>query len=212
MHQENSAASPHPTRYSPIFLLLLCLSICLSGCASAPRKPADNAPERRYHSDIQINGRILVRYQQNDKPQSLPGSFEWQQTSSDLTITLLSQLGQTIATIKQSATGASLQQAGQETRYASDIDSLLTDSLGWSLPVSGLRDWLQAFSRNPQGQRTALAAQDNTEIDTDGWHLRYATWDSGGNMTHPKRIDLQRTTLQAGELSLRIAIDQWTPQ
>ncbi|MCU6432254.1 lipoprotein insertase outer membrane protein LolB [Undibacterium sp. Jales W-56] len=210
MHQASNAGSPHLIRYSPVFLLLLCL--WLSGCASPPHRAAGSASERSYHSNIQISGRILVRYQQNGKPQSLPGSFEWQQTPDSLTIALLSQLGQTIATINQTASGASLQQAGQETRYASDLDSLLTESLGWSLPVSGLRDWLQAYSRNPQGQRTALAAQDNIEIDTDGWHLRYATWEAGADSPRPKRIDLQRSTVQAGELSLRIAIDQWTPQ
>ncbi len=153
-----------------------------------------------------------MQYQQNDKEQTLPGSFEWQQTATSTNITLLSPLGQVIATIQQNSTGASLQQAGKATRYASDLDSLLNDSLGWALPVSGLRDWLQGFSLDPQGKRIALKTDDNILLDAGGWHLRYVTWNLDSTPLYPKRINLQRNSVQAGEIAIRIAIEQWTLQ
>ena len=183
----------------------------LSGCASAPRQ-TNASPDRHYQENLQITGRISVQYQQNDKEQTLPGSFEWQQTASSTNITLLSPLGQVIATIEQNPTGASLQQTGKATRYASDLDSLLNDSLGWTLPVSGLRDWLQGFSLDAQGKRVALKTDDNILLDTDGWHLRYVTWNLDGSPPYPKRINLQRNSVQAGEIAIRIAIEQWTLQ
>ncbi|WP_354329654.1 MULTISPECIES: lipoprotein insertase outer membrane protein LolB [unclassified Undibacterium] len=187
------------------------LSLTLSGCASTPRQ-TNASPDRQYQENLQITGRISVQYQQNDKEQTLPGSFEWQQTATSTNITLLSPLGQVIATIQQTPTGASMQQAGKATRYASDLDSLLNDSLGWALPVSGLRDWLQGFSLDTQGKRIALKTDDNTVLDADGWHLRYVTWNLDSTPLYPKRINLQRNSVQAGEIAIRIAIEQWTLQ
>ncbi|MEB0029896.1 lipoprotein insertase outer membrane protein LolB [Undibacterium sp. RTI2.1] len=194
-----------------MILFSLFLSLTLSGCASTPRQ-TNASPDRQYQENLQINGRISVQYQQNDKEQTLPGSFEWQQTATSTNITLLSPLGQVIATIQQTPTGASLQQVGKATRYASDLDSLLNDSLGWALPVSGLRDWLQGFSLDTQGKRIALKTDDNILLDADGWHLRYVTWNLDSTPLYPKRINLQRNSVQAGEIAIRIAIEQWTLQ
>ena len=51
----------------------------------------------------------------------------------------------TIATISITPESATLVQADKAPRVAKDIDSLTAQSLGWSLPVSGLRDWLQGM-------------------------------------------------------------------
>lgn len=161
---------------------------------------------RIYQQQIQISGRITVLYQQADKPQSMPGSFEWEQDKGGIRITLISPLGQTMARITQTAQGARLEQDGKETRQAADLDLLLQDTLGWSLPVAGLRDWLQGFVAKDGKTAMPLQAQDQT-IEAQGWKLRYATWHE--QPSFPKRIDLQRYTSQAGDISIRIVIDQW---
>ncbi len=191
----------------------LAASLLLGACSTLT--PATSQPsakitaERQYQERLLISGRMQVRYQQNNKEQSLPGSFEWKQEQDSTTIELISPLGQTMASISQNASGATLQQAGQAPRTADNLDHLLTETLGWPLPVSGLRDWLQGYTRAANGQRAALKAQDNLIINADGWQLRYVTWIDEGGQLRPKRIDLQRYTEQAGEVSMRLAIDQW---
>jgi outer membrane lipoprotein LolB len=87
---------------------------------------------------------------------------------------------------------------------ADNLDQLLADALRWPLPVSGMRDWLQGFIRQPDGSRTALVATDQT-INSDGWNIRYASWHASTNL--PKRIDLNRYTTSAGEVILNIFIE-----
>ncbi len=171
---------------------------------STQQTPAGNT--RTYQQQIQISGRITVQYQQANKPQNLPGSFEWEQDKDGIRITLLSPLGQTLARITQTAQGARLEQDGKESRQAADLDLLLQDTLGWSLPVAGLRDWLQGFVAIDDKTAIPLQANDQT-IDAQGWKLRYATWHE--QPSFPKRIDLQRYTSQAGDISIRIVVDQW---
>lgn len=198
-------------RYSRIFMLLTSLSGALlsSACSSLPNanvSSTEQAPRatRNYQENIHLNGKISVRYEHNNKPQNLPGSFEWEQTGNSLQITLFSPVGQTIARITQNGHGARLEQEGKMPQEADNLDQLLSDALRWPLPVSGMRDWLQGFIRQPDGSRTALTVSDQT-ISTDGWNIRYASWHETTNS--PKRIDLNRYTTNAGEVTLNIFIE-----
>ena len=58
----------------------LCLAALLGGCATVSQDavaPDTTAPA--YQSSIEIDGRISVQYEQDDRPQSLHGSFFWKQ-------------------------------------------------------------------------------------------------------------------------------------
>ncbi|HTD02862.1 lipoprotein insertase outer membrane protein LolB [Undibacterium sp.] len=197
------------TRFRSLLLMTpVVLGLLLSGCAGlATRTPAQagSGEQRIYHEDIELSGRLLVLYQQDEKEQSLPGSFEWKQDRDSTMVTLLSPLGQIVATITVDAGGATLVQAKQPPKHASDLDSLMRETLGWPMPVAGMRDWLQGFVRNAQGDRTAVAANNDATMRSDGWQLRYASWQD--DYALPKRIDLNRYTAQAGNVTLRVVID-----
>ncbi len=162
----------------------------------------------QYQENLFIAGRINIQYQQDGEAKSVSGSFEWLQTESETTITLLSPLGQTIATIKQNAFGATLQQGNEPLRSAQDVDALLSETLGWPLPMASMRNWLQGYALNQQGLREAVRGQDNRPMLADGWQLQFVSWQQETEQIYPKRIDLQRYTTQAGEVKLRIVIDQ----
>jgi outer membrane lipoprotein LolB len=106
-------------------------------------------------------------------------------------------------------------QAGQPPRVAADIDTLMLETLGWPLPVGGLRYWLQGFATDKGGHAFVASpiTQKSDHVTTsDGWHIRYASWqDSDNNVTpnYPKRIDLERFTTEAGDVSIKIVIDTW---
>jgi outer membrane lipoprotein LolB len=214
----NIAQLRHKSGYSRFLSILLSatLSLLLSACATqqglptaAESKQASPQQPRHYREQLNLSGRIHVQYQQNDKAQNLPGSFEWSQDYEKLHINLLNPLGQTIASIEQDAHGARLQQANQSVRSAANLDELLDEALGWPLPVAGLKDWLQGYSRDAMLMPSALPSEDNFMLTADGWQLRYVTWIQEAGEIRPKRLDLQRYTPQAGAVSLKIIIDQW---
>ena len=195
--------------------------VLLSGCAAfAPRQAAQplEAPgqaaataQRRFHDTIDIGGRLSLRYDQNGADQTLDGKFTWNQASGLTRITLLTPFGQTLATIDVTPQLSTLQQGGQRARSEPNVDALVAGALGWPLPVAGLRDWLQGFATSEHGLRhvaSETASGDAAYVKTaDGWLIHYPTWENA----RPRRIDLQRLTSQAGNVSLRIVIDQWQP-
>lgn len=194
-----------------------CLVMLAAGCATvAPPENTDNGPaiERRYNDAIDLSGRLSIRYEQDGRDQAVHGSFTWNQSARHIVLSLLSPLGQTLATIDIKPGIAVLTQSGKAPLSAADVDVLTEQALGWPLPVSGLRDWLQGFGRSADGKPfVAQPSRDTVRLTTrDGWNLSYGEWqDEAANTAknHPKRIDLARETKQAGPVSIRIVIDNW---
>ena len=77
------------------------------------------------------------------------------------------------------------------------------------LPLTGLflECSLIGFAVNQQGiAYVANAGEEARFVNTaDGWLIRYPIWQEA----RPRRIDLQRLTNQAGNVNLRIVLDQW---
>jgi outer membrane lipoprotein LolB len=93
---------------------------------------------------------------------------------------------------------------------ARDIDALTAQALGWALPVSGMRDWLQGYATTADGKRFAASPANNSVVTSDGWTLTFVSWqDDKAALPMPKRIDAQRPASAAsGPLALRIVLDQ----
>lgn len=193
-------------------------ALLLGACATPETDsgvPAEPSIQRTYTEALALDGRLSVQYQKNDKDEAIHASFNWKQAKDSSAITILSPLGQILATIEASPNQATLTQSGQAPRSASDVDMLAAQALGWPLPVSGLRNWLQGFAIDANGQ-TFIASPANANVTTaDGWRIHYASWqdeDQTAAQQRPKRIDLERQTEQAGKVMIRIVLDNWQAQ
>ncbi|MEB0140338.1 MULTISPECIES: lipoprotein insertase outer membrane protein LolB [unclassified Undibacterium] len=188
-------------------LLTLLLSACSSLTPLATRDASASlgtSPARSYQEHIHLSGKMSLHYEQDNKPQFLPGNFDWEQEGSQLQLTLSSPLGSTVAKISADADGAMLERADQAPRRAANLDLLVAEALQWPLPVTGLRDWLQGFVRESGGgARVAVSTNANGQrYQVDGWTLRYLSWQDDGQL--PKRLELQRDTATAGAVHLSI--------
>ena len=191
---------------------LTCLSL-LEGCSTVRPVPSEAVADNRlYHEHIAISGRFSVSYQQDGKPLSAQGRFQWQQRGDYIDIDLLSPLGQTLARIIITPGIAMLEQSGQAKRVATSASELTEQMLGWPMPADGLRDWLQGFAPTGPGTRRAVDQSAAAGFDTEGWRVRYVSWQQHEHHAYPRRIDLVRLSPAANELSLRLVIDGWEPR
>jgi outer membrane lipoprotein LolB len=190
-----------------LFAAGLC-AVVLAGCASVPVAPPPGAQLAAYRSTFDAAGRLSVNYRKDGNPESLTGKFTWSQTPDRINLVLSSPMA-TVATISITPESATLVQADQAPRVAKDIDTLTAQSLGWSLPVAGLKDWLQGYATAADGKRFAATPANNSVLTADGWRLRFVSWqDEAAPLLKPKRIDAERNaSASADELSIRIVID-----
>ena len=195
-------------------LPLFVLAAALAGCATTATQttgvtPGASQAAAPYRETIELSGRIQVSYQKDGQPGNVTGGFEWSQQPGKIDVSLISPLKQTMATINVTPQQATLTEAGRAPRSASDIDALTRQALGWSLPVSGLRDWLQGYATDAAGKRFAASPANNSVFTQDGWRLRFVSWQTGqGGVQMPKNIVAQRSaSATSDELSLQIILD-----
>jgi len=192
-----------------LFPVLALAGALLSGCATTGGA-LSQAQVGAYRDAIELSGRLLVNFEKDGKPDTISVKFTWSQTPGAVDAGLLSPTGQTVANINVTRQAATLTQGGQAPRVARDIDSLTAQTLGWPLPVSGMRDWLQGYATAADGKRFAASPANNSVTTADGWVLTFVSWqDEQAALPVPKRIDARRAaTATAGELALRIVLDQ----
>jgi len=193
---------------SRLALACLLVPLWLAGCASlVPSRSfdAETAQLREY------SGRFAANYVRYGREEGVTGSFHWQEQGRNVRLDLISPLGQTLAIVTATPSGATLDLPNQPPRNAPEVDSLLEDALGFSLPVTGLRDWLHA---RPARGRPAAATRDEqgrlSTLQQDGWTVRYVSWQDAAvteaAAALPRRIDLAR---DGGDhpLSVRLVLD-----
>ena len=186
-----------------------CAAIVLAACATTAPTSMSQAPVGAYRDVIDLAGRLSVNYEKDGKPETLSGKFNWSQKGERIDVALVSPLGQTLAKISVTPDSATLTQTDQAPRVAKDINSLTAQALGWSLPVAGLRDWLQGYATAPGGKRFTASPASNSVTTADGWRLTFVSWqDETAAQPVPKRIDAERVATATTEpLAIRIVID-----
>lgn len=186
------------------------MTAALAGCAVTPSAPRSSAAVAPYRDELELTGRIAINYSRDGKKESLNGKFVWQQGRANTDVTLISPTGQTVAVINVTPSSATLTESGKPPRTAPDLDALTRQTLGWTLPVSGLRDWLQGYAIARDGQRFIASPANDNVITRDGWKLDYMSWqDDAAAVPQPKRIDATRIVLgqAVDDLAIRIVID-----
>ena len=192
----------------------LALSAVLAGCAtSGPSLPVPNVPVAAYRDTIDLSGKLAVTYQKDGQPQRLNGAYTWTQRPGSIDVEIFGPLRQTQAVLHVTPQAATLTLSDGKTRSAADIDTLTTQTLGWTLPVSGLRDWLQGHATDAQGKPFSASPSNDNVVTKDGWRLRFAEWQGGKAadgtpVPMPRRINAERSaSATSDELALTIVID-----
>lgn len=174
----------------------LLLLLCLTGCASTP---VAVAPVGQFTPFV-LSGRVAV--QQGERRQS--AGLRWAHRRQSDTVDLLTPLGGTAARIYRDTQRATLEE-GQRRADAANLDGLMQQMLGWSLPLDGLQYWVLArpvpdvpaqLERNAAGQLTLLRQQD--------WLIRYTRYPDEQPSTLPTRMQLEYGTLR-----VQLLLDAW---
>jgi outer membrane lipoprotein LolB len=187
-------------------------AIALSGCA-VQRQPtptttsASNSltaqTSRAYH------GRFAVTYNdQQGTQRNAYGNFDWQETGDTVTLQLRNPLGSTMAIVTSSPSLATLELPNRQPVNAENTSELMQNTLGFALPVEGLRYWLQPSAAPNSRAQTTLDPEANNgrpkEIKQDGWTIDYLAY-ADAPATGVKLVNLKR---EEPPLNIKLVLDQ----
>ncbi|KAF1028081.1 MAG: Outer-membrane lipoprotein LolB [Burkholderia plantarii] len=207
-----SVSLPFATRRLRPLAIAFAASALLAGCATRPAsspEPVAGSPgtitTQAAHA---YTGRFAVRYSDRlGNPQNVYGNFDWQETGRAFTLELRSPLGQTLAILRSSPYGASLELPGRAPRSAPDVGQLMQDTLGFALPLDGLRYWLlpePSPATHAETVRDPQNAAHLKQIRQDGWTIDFVAY-ADAPATGIKRLNLTR---EDPSLDIKLVLDR----
>jgi len=198
------------TRRGALALMAAGLTV-LSGCAVTPRVPSTSnaATEVTAQTSRAYHGRFSVQYNdQNGQSRNAYGNFDWKETGDTVTLQLRNPLGQTLAIVTSSPSSAMLELPNRAPQTADNVSLLMQNTMGFALPVEGLRYWLQPSPAPTSRARTTMDSSSGSgrlkEIKQDGWTVDYVAY-ADAPATGVKRVNLTRTE---PPLDIKLVLDQ----
>lgn len=189
------AASP------PRFTALIALTLGLSACTLNSIDESQPIARRTLSDSFTLEGRLAA----TDGVRNANGPIVWVHTPQGDEWTAFSPLGQIVARLTSTTTGATLETADGERRVAPSAQDVLPELFGAGTPVDGLKYWVQAIDRDGARvlQRDAIGRP--IRISDAGWIIDYAVYTDDAPDAPPRRLEANW-----GETRIRLVIDQWT--
>jgi outer membrane lipoprotein LolB len=174
-------------------LFLLLILLLLQACAST-------GPGMRImpHTDrFALDGRVSVQHDS----ESFSGSLHWVADAMQDELLFTDPLGQGIASLVRSSAGVVLTPAGKAPVQAETADELTEKTLGFRLPLAGLRYWVQGHPDPGRPFERHTGNNDgSTQLRQDGWKIDYLQY----RENRPRKIYVTRDGLE-----IRLVIDEW---
>jgi outer membrane lipoprotein LolB len=175
------------------------LAVLAAACATLPPTTGGG---------ISYTGRFALAVDGVDRHETASGRFELTVNKPDVTLDLSTPLGTTVARVQSGPAGARLtvpSAGGLRTAQGPDADALSLEVLGWTLPVSGISDWIEGRPVPGRPYRLDPGAAGTTELEQDGWTIRFEAPGADGRI---RRLDMTRPRQgDAPAVSLRVVLD-----
>ena len=175
------------------FILVLWL-LLLAGCAALPGKNIPQAILSEHQQAVsaiekwQLRGKLAVKNSED----SWSASVRWRQEIEDYRIELVGPLGQGSAKINGNGDAITLLTSEGEELYSEDPQSLLSNELGWEIPIKALRYW--ALGLPAPGDARQITDDDGRciYIEQADWTVRLNSYKTVNDLELPTKISITR--------------------
>ncbi len=176
------------------------LTLLLSACVSPPTSPPATSA-KALHA-WQAEGKLGLRT--HDTAKAI--NFRWEHNAEQLEISLYGALGIGGARLSRDSNGTYTLSTKDGIETADSAESMLENTLGWSLPVTALEYWIKGLPapETPIQSQTRDEHGNLTQLQQQGWLIRYTKHANKGAFALPKKI-----VASHGALRLTIAIKSW---
>jgi outer membrane lipoprotein LolB len=189
--------------------LLPLVMLGVGGCANLPA-PQPQAEPAAYRQHLQrlseinafsLSGRMAVQTEKR----GFSGSLRWKHTEEEDRFALYSPLGAQVAEIISDTGGVTLTTSDRKAYAAEDAETLLQQTMGWSLPLTGLSDWV--LGRPAPGTYEMVGWDEKgrlSRLNQDGWQIEFPSYLTQDDTDLPGKI-----LLRSPKLDLKLLVEQW---
>lgn len=195
--------------------ILLLLLLFLSACSTVPpvQDPLLSSVDKQslwQQRQVQLNaiaafamkGRLGIKTPED----AWSVSLQWAQKEQLYKMRIIAPLGQGTYELTGGNGQVSLLTAEDESYEADDPDTLMQATLGWSVPVTGMRYWIIGLP-DPEISPDSIQLDDMgrvTQLEQDGWSVEISRYQDYEHYQLPAKIKMVNQSLQ-----VRIVIKNW---
>lgn len=190
------------------------LAALLAGCAAPTPRPVPQVVDDQYHARAAeleawpgwaLRGRLGLS--QGEEGGS--GRLDWTQQGDAAELNFRGTLGRGAWRLVTSSDGARLELANGETRAAPEVETLVFDATGWSVPVTALRWWVRGLAWPGEAGPTQWALNEDgtpSTLSQAGWTVDFSRYTEGpGALPLPTRLRAEKDGLV-----VKLAVSRWT--
>jgi outer membrane lipoprotein LolB len=182
----------------------------LVACSTQPMISTQSHNWQQYQASMQpiqswtVAGLIGIRMPK----QAESANFTWQQIHDQFNISLYGPLGLGGTELKGSKQGVSLTTHDGRVLTADNIEDLMQQNLGWSLPVNGLIYWVKGLPVPGVPAKTEFNQQGLlSDLQQQGWDIHYLDYQQQNGQWRVRKMLCQRQNL-----TITLIINLWQPQ
>lgn len=192
--------------------ILICLVICccLSACHSTVATDQSNGTAPSWAARQQAlkhlnNWTIKGAFSVQTPKKNIIGSYHWNQQGPTYQITLLSPMGALSVTITGTPGHVALWRGYKPETATSTPEQLLTEYVGWSLPISDLLYWIRGLPAPGASRMTFTTNNEINTLDQDGWHITFSDYvNVSTHLSLPRTLQLYRR-----DFTSKITVKRW---
>lgn len=210
-------AATRRLRYLPC--LLITATLLLGSCSNLPTLEVTEQSKLDWianakqldkidHWDIRGRAVIFVGDQTNHI------GIRWKRDQEHFSIVVEAPFGQGVIRVETTNSvdqnsAFKLNLPDGQIKYGPTAESLLTELLGWSIPVNGLKSWIKGQPHRQSAHSYLLNGDGRLRtLKQDNWKINYLDYFTADDehLGLPKKIYMKHPTL-----ALKIVIDHWNP-
>jgi outer membrane lipoprotein LolB len=189
--------------------VLLAAIAWLGACATVPPTPVEEsgawATRQQALAGVErwvVQGRVGIE----TKTDGGTATLTWAQDGESYSMRIMAPLGQGTFELRGNEAGVSLRTPENRRISAQDPETLMQQSLGWSLPVAGMRYWVRGLPvpGHAIGQMRLDEAGRLLDLQQDGWRISLQRYRTVGPHELPDKI-----FMESEPLKMRIVISEW---
>ena len=183
--------------------------LLLAGCAALPPQPVAEPPSYLPHLQkiqairhFEVVGRIAIL----TETKGFSGTMRWYHREEGDEIAFYSPVGSQLGQLHINEDKVVLTTGNHETFEARDAATLTQKTLGWSLPLEGLSDWV--LGRPSAADEAEILSWDEAghiaRMRQSGWDIEYPGYREADGCQLPAKI-----VMRSSKLDLKLVIENW---
>jgi len=192
-------------------LFIIAVILFFTGCApfvkQQPDTPAEQLWEIRYQQLLNLEqwsfqGRVAL----TEGKEAWQAGLHWQQKPEQFSIRILGPFSQGGVSLVGDRHQVVLTMSDGKQMKSTSPEALLSQALGWNLPVSILEDWVRGIPAQQKNIDKKVLDADGriTYLEQLGWQVEFLRYVTVDGVELPGKIFMESPTL-----NLRLVISQW---